>query len=453
MGYKQSWMKGKDGYSSKVKKSSNKFIRHGERGGGRPMTGRLDVGGLCKFQSKRSGGREVEEYLEYIRKIYPNESNNLGVLMHSKIDETRALEVLHETQYQTSSAQFLVTFPTLCRQMRVRTCGADLGNERLKPIFEKYVTMNSQLHSKNEATHFTQVLSGIDSGKLDMTFDQLSEIIMEARSNKFKLPASVRKLFEDSFNGSRDIEKMLEGSKKMDDLQLLFKRLRGLLVPPQNFYRLKEFLEKARAFQREILELMTGPHRNYRDMQGKMNALKMLSLKTTVGDPLHEFKELWEKTHRYLEDIQYIVNPYNTKSNQRKSDFNKATKILNFFIENKIQDPKIDALCALVSDTQRVVNVASLFLQDMRPAQPEFLKRTLDFLQKSKFDMKGIIEKVKEKADYLDQLDALKRTWKDHTKISQNLKRIEKLKKFDKNESAAKLEEYEANVFKLQHIT
>lgn len=446
-------MKGKDGYSSKVKKSSNKLIRHGEGTGGRTGVGRLNLNRVCRFQSGRMRDGEVREYLEYVRKIYPNESNNLGVLMHSKVDEGRALEVLHETNYELSKAKFMVTFPSLSRRMRVEKCGAELSNETLDPIFEKYVTLNSQLHSKNEATHFSKVLEGIESGRLDMTFDQLSEVIMEARSNKFKLPGVVRKLFEDSFNGSRDIEKMLEGSKKMDDLQLLFKRLKDLLVPPQNFYRLKEFLEKARGFREEILNLMTGPHRNYKDMQGKINALKMLSLKTTVGDPLHEFKELWEKTHRYLEDIQYIVNPYNTKSNQRKSDFNKASKILSFFIENKIQDPKIEALCTLVTDTQRVLNVATLFLEDCRPADPQFLEDTLGFLNKSKFDMKGIIEKIREKAEYLNELEELKNSWTQHKKISQNLKRIQKLKKFNKTENLNKVYEYESQVFKLQHIT
>ena len=430
----------------------NNFMGHGAHSLQRGAPSRLNLDKLCQFESSRARSREVEEYLSYVRTIFPNESNNLGVLMHAKIDETAALEVLHQSAYETDTAKFLATFPALARQMRVRKWGADLSSERLAPVFEKYVSMNSRLHLKNEATHFTRVLRGIEAGRLDMSFDQLSEVIMDARSNKYKLPASVRKLFEDSFNGSRDIEKMLEGSKKMDDLQLLSQRLGKLLVPPQNFFRLEEFLGKARGFEAEVVELMTGGHRNFKDMQAKMNCLKMLGLKTCAGDPVHEFKELWEKSHRYLEDIQQIVNPYNTKSNQRKSDFLKAEKILNYFILHRVQDPKIDALCELVNETRRIENVARLFLEDARPAHPRFLEKTLGFLEKSRFDMKALVERVREKGEYLEELDLLQKTWSETKKIGPNLKRIQRLKRFKKTENLGKIEELEANVHKLQRV-
>ena len=47
---------------------------------------RLDLEKLCKFRGSET--EETKEYLEYVKCIYPNESNNLGVLMHSKVDET-----------------------------------------------------------------------------------------------------------------------------------------------------------------------------------------------------------------------------------------------------------------------------------------------------------------------------------------------------------------------------
>ena len=412
--------------------------------------GRLDLDKLCKFRGSKS--KKIEEYLNYCRSIYPNESNNLGVLMHSKVDETSALKLLNSSNYDMQKAKFLVTFPTLCRQMRQRNCGADLSAKKLDPIFNRYVFMNSQLHSKKEATHFTKVLQGIETKKLEMTFEELSEIITEARSNKYKLPSSVRKLFEDSFNGSREIEKVLEGSKKMEDIQLLFDRLKGLLVLPQNFYRLKDFLDKARLFEKEVLTLMTSSCKNVKDMHSKINSLKVLSLKSSVGDPIHEFRELWEKTHRYLEDIQQIVNPYNTKSNQRKTDFSKANKMLQFFIKNKIQDPKIDALCCLVGDTSRVLNVVSLFLEDTQPPQSNFLEKTISFLEKSRFDMKGTILKVKQKAEFLKELNYLKENWRNELKISENLKRINKLKKIKDFENFEKIEQFENSLLDLQKI-
>jgi hypothetical protein len=413
---------------------------------------KIDLDRLCQFQGSKTNSKKVQEYLEYIRTIYPNDSSNLGVLMHSRVDETAALELLQETGYDIPKAKFLVTFPTVCRQMRRQNCGTDLKQENLNPIFEKYVSMNTQLHSKNEATHFTKVLHGIQEGQLKMTFEELSEIIMEARSNKYKVPPAVRKLFEDCFNGSREIEKILEGSKKMEDLQLLFDRLHQLLIPPQNFYRLQEFLEKAKKFEQEVLDLMTGKDKYVKDMQSKVNSLKVLCLKSTVGDPIHEFKELWEKTHRYLEDIQQIVNPYNTKSNQRKSDFNKTKKILKFFLDNKIQDPKIDALSTLVMDTSRNVNVAAMFLEDNRPASQEFLEKMENFFDKSKFDMKIFVQKVKQRAEYLDEIHHIKNNWADEDNIEDNLRRIEKLKQLQDTDHHSQIEQYEKCLLKLQKI-
>ena len=174
----------------------NNFMGHGAHSLQRGAPSRLNLDKLCQFESSRARSREVEEYLSYVRTIFPNESNNLGVLMHAKIDETAALEVLHQSAYETDTAKFLATFPALARQMRVRKWGADLSSERLAPVFEKYVSMNSRLHLKNEATHFTRVLRGIEAGRLDMSFDQLSEVIMDARSNKYKLPASVRQCWQ-----------------------------------------------------------------------------------------------------------------------------------------------------------------------------------------------------------------------------------------------------------------
>jgi hypothetical protein len=415
-------------------------------------TGKISLDYLCQFQGACISSKKMNEYLEYIRTIYPNNSSNLGVLMHSKVDETAALELLRKTGYDVDKAKFLITFPTISRQLRIHKCGTNLKHEKLDRVFQRYVQMNTLLHSENEATHFTKILEGIDSGQLKMTFEELSEIITEARSNKYKVPSAVKRLFEDCFHGSRDIEKMLEGSKKMEDLQMLFERLSKLLIPPQNFYRLKEFLEKAKKFEQEILELMTSDSKNVKDMQSKVNSLKVLSLKSTVGDPIHGFKELWEKTHRYLEDIQQIVNPYNTKSNQRKSDFNKTKKILNFFLDNKIQDPKIDALFSLVFDTSRNVNVASLFLNDNRPASAELLNQMITYFEKSKFDMKIMIQKVKQRAEYLDEICHIKSNWKEEDKIAENLSRIEKLKKLPEKDHQNEIDQYEKCLLDLQKI-
>ena len=412
----------------------------------------IDLDQLCKFQGTRVNSKKVQEYLEYIRSIYPNDSSNLGVLMHSRVDETAALEILKETGYDVAKAKFVITFPTVCRQMRRGNCGTRLKFENLNPIFEKYVLMNTQLHSKNEATHFTKVLEGIETGKLEMSFDELSEIMMEARSNKYKVPSRVRKLFEDCFNGSREIEKILEGSKKMEDLQLLYDRLRKVLIPPQNFFRLQEFLERARKFEQEVYNLMTGSHKNVKDMQSKINSLKVLCLKTSVGDLIHEFKNLWEKTHRYLEDIQQIVNPYNTKSNQRKSDFNKTKKILKFFLDHKIQDPKIDALSTLVMDTSRNVNVALLFLEDNKPASTAFLEKLEMFFNKSKFDMNQYVEKVKDRAEYLNGIQHIKNNWTDENNIHDNLQRIENLKKLKDKDHQSQIDQYEKCLLKLLKI-
>ena len=447
--YKPRSMNGKEDQFKELNPRTLKAQRMGSEG---LQTSRLALDELCQFRRSEVSRKQIEEYLKYIKTTFPNESNNLGVLMHSRINETAALKLLQQTQYDVSKAKFMATFPTICRQLRIQKHGTDLRKEKLDPIFEKYIVMNTQLHSKNEATHFTKVLTGIESGDLNMSFEELSEIIMEARSNKYKLPSSVRKLFEDSFNGSREIEKMLEGSKKMEDLQLLFDRLKSLLVPPQNFYRLQEFLEKAKKFEQDILNLMTGPSKNVKDMQSKINSLKVLCLKSSVGDPIHEFKELWEKTHRYLEDIQQIVNPYNTKSNQRKSDFSKASKILNFFIDNKIRDSKIEALCVLVTETSRVLNVASLFLEDTQPASEDFLSTTVGFLEKSKFDMKVIIQKVKEKAEFLGELDHLRKNWMDEQLLTENLRRVDRLKEFEGTENLSKIEEFEKCLLNLQKI-
>ena len=436
--------------NGKDKQNEESYKRRGLMGLEEKTRERLDLDKLCKFRG--SEAEDIKEYLKYVKCIYPNDSNNLGVLMHSKIDETSALRVLHSCGYNVQKAKFLLTFPSLCRQMRNKRWGANLESRKLDSIFQRYVFMNSQLHSKKEATHFTKILEGIDKGKLEMSFEELSEIITEARSNKYKLPSSVRKLFEDAFNGSREIEKVLEGSKKMEDLQLLFDRIKGLLVLPQNFHRLKDFLTKARQFEKEILQIMTATCKNVKDMQSKMNSLKVLCLKSSVGDPIHEFRELWEKTHKYLEDIQHIVNPYNTKSNQRKSDFSKANKMLQFFLKHKIQDQKIDALYELVADTTRVLNVASLFLEDSDPVEDSFLEGTLDFLQKSRFDMKSIIFKVKQRSEFLKELSHLQHNWQDEDKINQNLKRIQKLKKMKDSDKLGKLEEFELCLLNLQKI-
>lgn len=412
----------------------------------------MDLDRLCRFRRPPSESRRINEYLEYIRQIHPNRSSNLGVLFHSNVDETAALDLLRRCDFDVNKAKFLVTFPTISRELRMRGYGTDLSDKKLRPIFEKYVVMNSRLHSKNEVTHFEKVVEGIKTGSLDMTFDELSEVMMEARSNKYKVPLNVRKLFEDSYNGSREIEKMLEGSKKMEDLRILHDRLRGLSVRPGNFGLLRDFLERGQRFRQDVVRLMTAEFKSVKEMQSKINSLKVLCLKTSMGDGIHEFKELWDKTRRLLEDIQQIVNPYNTKSNQRKSDFAKTRKTLHFFLSNKIQDPKIDSLCSLVEETSRQINVARLFLEDDRPASASFTSQLVSSLQESKFDMRSYIQRVKQKAEFLDQLHHLRQSWADERGIVDNLKRIQKLKKLRELDSHDQIEALERSLLKFQQV-
>lgn len=418
-------------------------------GGGKPSA---DLDRLCQFRGSERESERVREYLEYIRHIHPNNSSNLGVLFHSKVDETAALELLHRAGNDVSKAKFLVTFPSLCRQLRVETYGADLAPDKLRPIFEKYVMMNSKLHSKNEVTHFEKVVEGIKTGSLDMSFKELSEVIMEARSNKYKVPFNVRKLFEDSFNGSREIEKMLEGSKKMEDLRILHRRLSGLFVRPRNFGQLEDFLEKGHRFSEEVEQLMTGESKSVKEMQSKMNSLKVLCLKTSMGDPIHQFKELWEKTRRLVDEIQQIVSPYNTKSNQRKSDFAKTRKTLKFFLVNRIQDPKIESLCSLVDETSRQINVARLFLEDDRPASASFIEKLVSSLKESKFDMRSHVQRVEQKAEFLEELHHVRQHWTNENSIADNLKRIQKLKKLRENDSPGQVEHFQESLLRLQKI-
>lgn len=394
---------------------------------GQPLQKVLDLDKFCIFRKKEGQDEEIREYLEYIKKVFPNKSSNLGVLMQGEIDESKALGVLHKTGNDSTKAKFLITFPALTRYMRKEGLGVDFRQTDWPKMFDKYVQLNTMMHFKQESTHFEKVLKGLDAGELQMNFQDLSELIMDARSNKFKVPSKVRKLFEESFNGSREIEKILEGNKKIEDLEILTTKVNKFLVKPQNYSRLQEFLEKAKNFEAEVMEILMSTEKNLKIMQIKMNCLKVLNLKSSSGETIYTFKKLWEKTYSYIENVQQIINPYNTKSNQRKSDFGKAKKILEFFVNNGIQDQKISNLSSLIHDTNRLLSVCTLFLEDEEPGNAHFLLETISKLENGKFDMRNLIGRVRVKEEYYRLYNQLEDQWRNENYTRENQSIIAKL--------------------------
>ena len=389
---------------------------------------RLDLSSLCLYKRTPSRDETVKGYLEYVKTIYPNKSNNLGVLMHGQIDQTKALHILKTSGYDVNQAKLRITFPALVRMLESKGRAITHCEKGWSGLFEKYVGQNSMLHTKNEATHFVKVLDGISKGHVQMDFEELSELMMEARSNKFKIPGKVKRLFEESFNGSREIEKMLEGSKKIDDLEILMNKVGVLMVKPRNLDRLREFLHTAKLFEGEIKTMLVSSHKTLKDMQSKFNTLKILNLKSSNAEPIQKFKKLWEKTYGYIEEIQQIVNPYNTKSNQRKSNFNKSKEMLEFFLEEGVQDQKIESLLTLVFDTERLINVAMMYLEDDQMRSESFLNGILDSLKNGKFELKVLVKQVSKKKQYIDLLCELETDWRNEDKIEDNQEALKKLK-------------------------
>ena len=392
-----------------------------------PYKPKLDLSKLCLFDQSRIASSEMKEFIEYVKKIYPNKSNNLGVLMQRNIDEQKALEILKQTDYDVTKAKFIVTFPVLSKSIFANKDRIGNKPEELNKIFEKFQKKNSMLHQKQEIIHFRDVLDGIDNGDLNISFQDLSFLIKDAKSNKFKVPLKVKRVFEESIHSSRQIEKLIEGNKKLEDLEILMENIKTVVVKPQNYDRLSEFVANAKKIEAEITEIINSKTRVFKDMQNKINPLKALNLKSSNDQPIHIFKKLFEKCQSHFNEIQQIINPYNTKSNHKKFDFNKIQQVLDYFIKENVEDPKINLLSQMIHETLSLLSNCQMFLEDSRPSQIYNIEDIISRLENSRFDFKGYLTKVKGKFKDLATLKSLKETWNDVDKTKANLKKIKRL--------------------------
>ena len=413
---------------------------------------KLDLDSLCTFRQPIASETSHRDYLAYIRKIYPNGKSNLGVMFQGGIDETRALSVLRQVDYDGDAARFLTTFPTVSRMLRRKAVRPALGMGKLEGVFSKYVRLNRQEHCRNERTHFEAVLKGIDQGQVGLTFGELSDIIKEAQSNKYKVPNKVRRLFEESYNASREIQDLLDGTKSMQEVQDLKIKVKGLRVLPKNYSRLEEFCGKCLGFEFEVVSLLEKSSKGLKDLGLLINRLKTLGLATRQGEAVHRLRALWKRANEYLHEIQPLVSPYKTKSTHRKSDYTKAREMLEFFVMNGILGKKVEELRKLISSNERMVNTCRLYLNDSMVREEGFSEKIALRLEDSRFDMSALVERIRLKSQYIKKFKDLENYWWDHTKIDMNTKNIDKLKKMGLRFRRPQVLLYESYVAKIQRI-
>lgn len=413
---------------------------------------RLNLDTFCTYRVPADPKCSHQDYLAYIRKIHPNGKSNLGVMFQGALDEAKALALLRQSNGNQDTAKFLATFPTLARMLRRRRLQPALGNNSLEGVFSKYVQLNRQEHTRNERTHFQTVLKGIDSGKVGLTFSELSEIIKEAQSNKYKVPVKVRRLFEESYNASREIQDLLDGTKSMGEVEDLLVKVKAFRVLPKNFSRLQEFSTKCKSFESEVVALLEKNDKSLKDLSVLINRLKTLGLSTLEGQAVHRLKALWERANEYLQEIQPLVSPYKTKSSQRKSDYTRAREMLEFFMLNRIKGQKVEELRKLIDSNERMVNTCRLYLNDTIIREEGFSEKIAIRLEDSRFDMSALVARVRLKSEYIKKFKDLKNYWWDENKIEINLKRIAELKKMGLKFRRSKVLEFEDYVQKIREI-
>lgn len=412
----------------------------------------LDLNQLCVFDQDKIKKKEIDEFIEYVKKIFPNKSNNLGVLMQSNIDEKKALKILKDVNYDVCKAKFILTFPALAKSFIATDVVVTQNASQLNCFYEKFVNKNSLMYQKQEITHFKEVLDGIDSGVVNISFQELSFLIKDARSNKFKIPLKVKRVFEESILFSRKIEKLIDSCKKIEDLEILMEKVQTVLILPQNFTRLQEFLSSAKELEASITEIIATRPRNFKQMQSKINPLKTLNLKSFSDDPINIFKKLHEKCQSYFNDIQQIINPYTTKSNHKKFDFQKIQQILDFFLEEEIEDPRIVTLSQMIHETHQQLSISEMFLEDTNVKSCEFISSAIEKLQNGKFDFKNFLLKVKNKQENMIMIQSLRQEWFIFDKTKSNLKKITKLLNCEMNQFKNEIKSLQKKIELIEHV-
>lgn len=417
-----------------------------------PSQAQVALDKLCVFKRGKLHSKEIQEFMTYVKKVFPNKSNNLGTLMQNNIDEKKALKILKEVDYDVNKAKFVVTFPCLTQSILKNKDYVEHNPTMFKRVFEKFQKKNSMLHQKQEIIHFKDVLEGIEKDDIDISFQDLSLLIKEAKSNKFKIPLKVKREFEESIYSSRQIEKLIEGSKKIEDVEILMEKTEKVLIKPQNFIRLKEFLDSAKKLETEVEQILTSERRSFKEMQAKINPLKSLNLKCSNNEPIHIFKKLFEKCQSHFSDIQQIINPYNTKSNQKKFDFQKIRTVLDYFNEENVQDPKIAQLSQIIHETLQLLSNCQMFLEDKQPQNLECLEEVIEALENSKFDFKSFLAEVKNKLENVNMLNTLREEWSYLDKTKVNLKIIKKLLSLHEVPYLEEIQDYQHKINHLEQF-
>jgi hypothetical protein len=115
------------------------------------------------------------------------------------------------------------------------------------------------------------------------------------------------------------------------------------------------------------------------------------------------------------------------KSNHKKFDFQKIQQILDFFLEEEIEDPRIVTLSQMIHETHQQLSISQMFLEDHHVKSSELISAAIDKLQNGKFDFKNFLLKVKNKQENMLMIKSLRQEWFIFDKTKSNLKKINKL--------------------------
>lgn len=105
----------------------------------------------CKrFETGRISKEELNDYLDFCRHIFPNKDTNLGLIFTEDLHTERALNFLHDNNYNVTKTKFSLLFPSFVKIIDSKGLNIVYSESDMRTAIAEYFDQRLNGHSHKE---------------------------------------------------------------------------------------------------------------------------------------------------------------------------------------------------------------------------------------------------------------------------------------------------------------
>ncbi len=123
------------------------------------------------FSPNRISKSELQDYLNFCKLVYPTGENQFGVLLNKPLNKSKALNFLHENDYDLVKTKFYLAFPIVHHYTKIKNIEIDHDKVEMIKMIEKFkIQKMNRKKYKEYSSNYHSVLTELenDVGKVEI---------------------------------------------------------------------------------------------------------------------------------------------------------------------------------------------------------------------------------------------------------------------------------------------